>query len=194
MVTILGVGDVLKVGDINVFTGPMKCGKTQKILDEAQRQQIAGKNIKVFKPKIDDRYSDVEVISRKGYRIEAVGINNVDEIKNYDADVYVIDEFQFLKGDLAELNRLAQRGKKFYISGLNLTSERKPFGKMGDLLCMADNVQMLTAVCECCRNDNAIYTYYKGENKTGDVLVGDNCYMPLCRKCYDKLMNERKIQ
>jgi len=180
------------VGDINVFTGPMKCGKTQKILDEAQKQQIAGKNIKVFKPKLDDRFSDAEVISRKGYRLDAVGIDSIDEIKKYDADVYVIDEFQFLKGDLTELYNLAQKGKKFFISGLNLTAERKPFGKMGDLLCMSDNVQMLTAVCENCRNDNAIYTYYKGENKTGDILVGDDCYMPVCRKCYEKLLNEVK--
>ena len=180
------------MGDINVFTGPMKCGKTQKILDEAQRQQIAGRNIQVFKPKLDNRFSSNEVISRKGYKLQAIEINNVQEIKNYDADVYVIDEFQFLNGDVSELNDLAKKGKKFYISGLNLTSERKPFGKMGDLLCMADNVQMLTAVCEVCHNDNAIYTYFKGKNKTRDVLVGDNCYMPLCRKCYEKLINENK--
>ena len=162
------------MGDINVFTGPMKCGKTQKILDEAQRQQIAGKSIMVFKPKLDDRFSNEEVVSRKGYN----------------ADVYVIDEFQFLKGNVEELNSLAKKGKKFFISGLNLTSERKPFGKMGDLLCMADNVQMLTAVCENCHSDNAIYTYFKGTNKISDVLVGDNCYMPLCRKCYEKLIKE----
>ena len=179
------------MGDINVYTGPMKCGKTQKILDEAQRQVIAGKNIKVFKPKIDDRFSAEEVISRKGYKLDAVGINEINEIKNYDADVYVIDEFQFLKGDLKELYRLANMGKKFYIAGLNLTAERKPFGSMGDLLCMSDNVQMLTAICEECRNDNAIYTYYKGENKTGDILVGEDCYIPVCRKCYEKLTKEK---
>lgn len=176
------------MGDINVFTGPMKCGKTQKILDEAQRQQIAGKNIKVFKPKIDDRFSNVEVVSRKGDKTHAIGIDNISEIKEYDADVYVIDEFQFLKGNLEELYNLTQKGKKFYIAGLNLTSERKPFGKMGELLCMSDNVQMLTSVCEVCRNDNAIYTYYTGKNKTGDVLVGEKDYMPVCRKCYEKLM------
>lgn len=184
-------GDANKMGDINVYTGPMKCGKTQKLLDEAQRQEIAGKKIQVFKPKIDDRFSDVQVISRKGYKTDAVAINDIDEIKNYDADVYVIDEFQFLQGDLKELYRLSNAGKKFYIAGLNLTAERKPFGKMGDLLCMSDNVQILTSVCEVCRNDNAIYTYYKGDNKTGDILVGEDCYIPVCRKCYDKLMKEK---
>ena len=144
------------MGDINVYTGPMKCGKTQKILDEARRQEIAGKNIKVFKPKIDDRFSGEQLISRNGNKASAIEIESIDEINKYNADVYVIDEFQFLKGDLKEIYDLAQKGKKFYIAGLNLTSERKPFGHMGELLCMSDNVQMLTAVCENCRNDNAI--------------------------------------
>lgn len=157
------------------------------------RQVIAGKNIMVFKPRLDDRFSESEVVSRKGVKLKAIGISDLEELKNYDPDVYVIDEFQFLKGDVDELNTLAQKGKKFFISGLNLTSERKPFGKMGDLLCMADNVQMLTAVCENCHSENAIYTFYKGNNKTGDILVGENCYMPLCRKCYEKLSKE-KIQ
>ena len=140
------------MGDINVYTGPMKCGKTQKILDEAKRQQIAGKNVKIFKPTIDDRFSEQSVISRNGYKQNAININSIDDIKNYDADVYVIDEFQFLKGDLDELYKLTKKGKKFFIAGLNLTSERKTFGPMGDLLCMSDNVQMLTSVCENCRS------------------------------------------
>lgn len=180
------------MGDINVFTGPMKCGKTQKILDEARRQQIAGKSIKIFKPIIDNRFGEDQVISRNGYKSDAVEIENISDIKKYNADVYIIDEFQFLKGDLSELYDLSQKGKKFFIAGLNLTSERKPFGKMGDLLCMADNVQMLTAVCENCKSENAIYTFFKGNTKSSDILVGEDCYMPLCRKCYEKLTKLKK--
>ena len=181
------------MGDINVYTGPMKCGKTQKILDEAKRQQIAGKNVKIFKPTIDDRFSEQSVISRNGYKQDAININSIDEIKKYDADVYVIDEFQFLNGDLNELYKLTQKGKKFFIAGLNLTSERKTFGPMGDLLSMADNVQMLTSVCENCRSEEAIFTYFKGKQKDKDILVGDEgLYIPVCRKCYEKLMNENK--
>ncbi len=163
------------MGDINVFTGPMKCGKTQKILDEAKRQEIAGKNVKIFKPSIDDRFSNEKVISRNGFNKNAINISNIEEIKKYDADVYVIDEFQFLKGDLNELYNLTKAGKKFFIAGLNLTSERKPFGAMGELMCMSDRVQMLTAVCENCKSE--------------DILVGDeDLYMPVCRKCYEKLI------
>lgn len=177
------------MGDINVYTGPMKCGKTQKILDEAKRQEIAGKIVKIFKPSIDDRFSEEKVISRNGFNKNAINISNINEIKNYDADVYVIDEFQFLKGDLSELYNLAKTGKKFFIAGLNLTSERKPFGSMGDLMCMSDDVQMLTSVCENCRSEDAIFTYYKGKHKSEDILVGDeDLYMPVCRKCYEKLI------
>jgi len=178
------------MGELNVYTGPMKCGKTQRILDEAKRQQIAGKEVKVFKPQIDNRFKENEVISRNGFRTKAININTIDEITKYNADVYIIDEFQFLDGNIEKLDELTTQGKKIYVAGLNLTSEKKPFGKMGQLMCMSDNVHMLTSICENCREDNAIYTYFKGGEKSGDILVGEDCYIPVCRKCYDKLMKE----
>lgn len=177
------------MGDINVYTGPMKCGKTQKILDEVQRQKIAGKNIMLFKPSIDTRFGKDYIVSRDGKKLEAIQIENLNQIKDYEADVYIIDEFQFLDGDLNVLQELTSKNKKFYISGLNLTSECKPFGKMGELMCMADNVNMLTAICENCRCENAIFTYYKG-SKDSEILIGDSEYMPLCRNCYNKLMQQ----
>lgn len=119
------------MGDINVYTGPMKCGKTQKILDEAKRQQIAGKNVKIFKPTIDDRFSEQSVISRNGYKQNAINISSIDEIKNYDADVYVIDEFQFLKGDLNELYKLTQKGKKVFYSWLKSNIRKKDIWSNG---------------------------------------------------------------
>lgn len=174
------------MGDINVFTGPMKSGKSQKIINEAYRQKIAGKKIQMFKPKIDTR--DYQCVAdRNGNKLMAVNIQDVDEIENYDADVYIIDEFQFLKGNVNVIQNMASKGKKFFIAGLNLTAEKKPFGKMGDLMCVSDNVQMLTSICEICKNDNAIYTYCK-EEKTGDILVGDSQYIPVCRNCYQKLI------
>jgi len=173
------------MGNINVFTGPMKCGKSQKIFDEFTRQQIAEKNIKVFKPNIDTRTSN-NVKSRARNGIDAINITTINELENYDADTYFIDEFQFLTGDINVIEKMASRGKRFFIAGLNLTAEKKPFGKMGDLLCIADNIQMLTSVCDNCKNDNAIFTFYKGK-KTSDILVGDSEYLALCRTCYDKL-------
>lgn len=174
------------MSDINVFTGPMKSGKSQKIINEAYRQIIAGKKIQMFKPKLDTREQEC-VADRNGNKLMAVNIQDMNEIENYDADVYIIDEFQFLKGNVNVIQNMASKGKKFFIAGLNLTAEKKPFGKMGDLMCVSDNVQMLTSICEICKNDNAIYTYCK-EHKDGDILVGDSQYLPVCRSCYQKLI------
>ncbi len=175
------------MSDINVYTGPMKSGKSQKIINEAYRQIIAGKKIQMFKPSIDTRENEC-VADRNGNKLIAVNIKDIEEIKMYDADVYIIDEFQFLDGSVNVIQDMASQGKKFFIAGLNLTAEKKPFGKMGDLLCVSDNVQMLTSICEVCKNDNAIYTYCK-EHKDTDILVGDSQYLPVCRNCYQKLIN-----
>lgn len=152
------------MGTINVYTGPMKCGKSQKIFDEIDRQLIAGKNIKVFSPSIDHRFGGNKTITsraRKSY--EAIPITDIKQIKEYEADTYFIDEFQFLEGDIKTIEELAQEGKRFYIAGLNLTAEKKPFGKMGDLLCIADHITTLTSVCDVCKSENAVFTFFKGK-------------------------------
>jgi len=177
-----------KMGDINVYSGPMKCGKSQRILEEARRQIIAGKKIQFFKPELDKRAGNNVIMDRNGNEAYATNIVKIDEIEHYDADIYFIDEFQFLDGNVECIKEMAAKGKKFYISGLSLTSELKPFGKMGELMCIADNVNMLTAICEVCKNDNAVYNYYKGKKNT-DIVIGDSEYMSVCRNCYNKLVN-----
>lgn len=179
------------MGDINVYTGPMKCGKSNKIIDEAKRQMIAGKQIKIFKPSIDNRFASDFIKDRNGNKLASVNIDKIEDIKNYDADVYVIDEFQFLNGDVNCISEMAEKGKKFFIAGLNLTSDCKPFGKMGDLLCVSDNVNTMTAICEVCKRDNAIFSYYKAGNKSEDIVIGDSEYIPVCRACYDELKKNK---
>ena len=177
--------------NINVFSGPMKCGKSQKILDEANRQKIAGKNFMIFKPSMDDRFGADFIADRNGNKIKAINISSIDELSNYDADVYLIDEFQFLEGNVETIQNLADKGKKLYIAGLNLTAEKKPFGKMGDLLCCSDNVNMMTSICEICRSDNAIYSFCTSSSKNGDILIGDSEYIPVCSSCYNKLILQK---
>ncbi len=180
------------MGSISVFTGPMKCGKTKRAIEVATIQKIRGKDIKVFKPEIDDRFSTNKLVTRAGHEIDTYNISKIEDIEKYDADVYVIDEFQFLDGDLDTINRLANKDKKIYISGLNLTSDRKPFGKMGEVMCMADRIELMTSVCEVCKCEEAIYTYYSGQ-KQGDILVGETGYMPVCRTCYEHLNANNNI-
>lgn len=186
------------MGDINVYSGPMKCGKTQQILNEYKRQLIAGKKVKMFKPTIDTRAGRDVVESRNGIDIPATSIYKISDLEKYDADVYCIDEFQFLKGNVKTIEEMASEGKKFFIAGLNLTAEKKPFGKMADLLCIADNVNMLTAICDNCKNENAVLTYYKGGKDT-DIVIGDRQYLALCRNCYElltkqDLANKKKVE
>lgn len=175
------------MGNINVYTGPMKCGKSQKIFNEMDRQLIAGKQVLLFKPSIDDRAGKNNIYSRGGQQTHAINIDSIDEIQNYEADDYFIDEFQFLKGDVSVIEKMAAKGKKFYIAGLNLTAEKKPFGKMGDLMCLADNVQIMTSICEICKSENAIYSYFRG-GKNQEIVIGDKEYLPVCRKCYEQLL------
>lgn len=179
------------MGDINVYSGPMKCGKTQQLLNEFNRHIIAGKNVQIFKPKVDNRLGENLISSREGKKIQATNIENIEDLKNYNADVFFIDEFQFLNGDVSLIEKMAENGKKFYIAGLNLTSEKKTFGKMGDLMCIADNVKIMTSVCEICKNDNAIFSYFKGE-KNCNIAIGDKEYIPVCRTCYQRLCLENK--
>ena len=158
------------MGDINVFSGPMKCGKSMNIINEFNRQLITGKNVMLFKPKLDERLGADIIGTRDGKQVRANNIETIEELEKYNADVYFIDEFQFLDGNVKVIEEMAEKGKKFYIAGLNLTSDKKPFGKMGDLMCIADNVKMMTSICEICKNDNAVYSYFK-VNKTNDIVI-----------------------
>ena len=99
------------MGDINVYSGPMKCGKTQQILNEYKRQLIAGKKVKMFKPTIDTRAGRDVVASRNGIDIPATSIYKISDLEKYDADVYCIDEFQFLKGNVKTIEEMASEGK-----------------------------------------------------------------------------------
>ena len=75
---------------------------------------------------------------------------------------------------------------------MNLTAEKKPFGKMGDLLCVSDHVTTMTSICDICKRDNAIFSFYKGDTKCGDIEIGDSDYIPVCRECYNEMVKKYK--
>lgn len=170
---------------IIVYTGPMFCGKSNALLSAYERATIAEQKVLAFKPKIDKRFGNNVIKSRKFGEIEAINISNLDELLNYDADVYVIDEFQFLEGNVRVIQDLANNGKLFRIAGLDMTAEGKPFGLMSDLLAISSQVIKFVAVCMDCKKENAIYSYYLGK-KNSDILIGNHEYIPLCRSCWIK--------
>jgi len=177
------------MGNINVFYGPMKSGKTQKILSEYQYHTQLGKNVKLFKPTIDVRFDESKVVSRTGNSADAINIDTIDELRNYDADLFFIDEFQFLDGNINVIKELADNGKKFFIAGLDLTSDKKAFGKMGYLMQLADYTEQIQCSCAVCKNNIAIYSFFNGK-KDYDIVLGDEKYIPVCEQCYNILMQK----
>ena len=171
-------------GKITVYTGPMFSSKTAALISAYERSTIAHKKVLAFKPVIDTRFGTNVIKSRSFGEIPAIEISNLSDLNKYDADVYVIDEFEFLEGDIKVLQDMVDfKGKIIYASGLDMTAERKPFGLMPELLAIADSVNKFVGVCHDCYEENANYSYFLGKKNT-DIVLGNNEYIILCRKCY----------
>ena len=103
-----------------------------------------------------------------------------------------IDEFQFLSGDIKIIIDAADyRHKEFYISGLNLTTDKNTFGLMGNLLCIADNIVILKGKCDLCGKLSK-YSFCTVEKKN-TILIGDDVYKSVCEKCYNKLIKNESV-
>lgn len=186
-----GVPD--KMGKITVYTGPMFSRKTAFLLAEYERSIIAERKTAAFKPIIDGRFGQNTITARNAGSIEANCISTVEEIQAFDVQDYFIDEFQFLKGNVRILQYMANVGKNFYISGLDMTAEGKPFPIMAELLAIADVVEKRKAICVDCKCSDATYSFFLAGKKQ-DILVGDKEYVPLCRKCWQKRMDQRTFK
>ncbi|MEM3185982.1 MAG: thymidine kinase [Conexivisphaerales archaeon] len=186
----------IRKGLLLVIMGPMFSGKTSRLLELLERDMIAGRKISLFKPRIDNRYSQGEVVTHKGIKLPATVVSidsdGVSKIENDSADSQVIgvDEAQFwpLDSCLPEtLDRLAFKGKIVYVSLLNRDHRGEPFGSAMELLARADEVQSLNAVCARC-GDEAYFTQrlYKGKETFGEQVQigGKELYEPRCRACY----------
>ncbi len=181
---------------ITTFVGPMFSGKSDSLINIYNK--IWNKSIVIaFKPANDSR--DENFIKSKNWetKIPATFISDLSEIRPYLEDgkykTVFIDEAQFLKGDVSVLTDLSvDYDIDFYIAGLNMTSEQKPFGIMPQILAVSNDIQVITGFCEEC-NKPSYYTYYEGE-KSSDVLVGDNKYKSLCPACIAKKNANTKVR
>ena len=180
------------MGKLVIYTGPMKGGKTTALLDKYNNEKCSyefPEKLMLFKPVIDDRFSKHNVLTRDGKMLSCINVATIDDVLNL-ADNYdklFIDEFQFLAGDVARLLEMSMQDKEFYIAGLNLTAERRPFGLMNRLYPYATEINLLFGNCDNCGAiGEGIYTFFKG-GKTQDILVGEKNYMCVCPKCYTEL-------
>ena len=143
-----------KTGRIEVVCGPMFSGKSEELLRRLKRAKIAKKKYQLFKPEIDDRYSDTEVVSHSGDRLECQVLKNAFQISDFlddDVEIVAFDEAQFFDTTLVTTAiSLADMGKRVIVAGLDMDSRGTPFGPMPHLLSVSEEVLKLTAVCEVC--------------------------------------------
>lgn len=177
-------------GVVEVVCGPMFSGKTEELIRRVRRAQIARQKVQIFKPVIDDRYHASNVVSHSSLSIEAEPVASSIEIlsKLYDSTrVVAIDEVQFFDKDIIlVIKKLARRGIRVICAGLDQDYTGSPFGPMAELLCRADIVDKIQAVCTVC-GAPASKTFRKNPEECSDqVLVGEtNLYEARCRAHWD---------
>lgn len=176
------------MGEFILITGPMKSGKTKRLLDEYEKLKDEKRCI-ILKPGADTRFSINEVVSRAGTRLPAELLISSASIENYidDYDVFFIDELQFVKAAERVIRYLIDLGKTVYATGLTLTDRRLPMLQIPNILCYVDELIVLRGDCDNCGGIGiGKYTFYNGK-KDSTILIGDEHYMCLCPKCYREL-------
>jgi thymidine kinase len=181
-----------KKGSIEVITGSMFSGKTEELIRRLRRAQFAGLKVEIFKPSLDNRYSETRVVSHDDKSIISTPVDNASAILLLagDVDVVGIDEAQFFDDSIVEVcNTLADNGIRLVVAGLDMDFMGKPFGPMPALLAVAEYVTKVHAICMRCGN-LAQYSFRKSEDEQVVLLGEKNLYEPLCRNCYNSALNK----
>ena len=182
------MGEMSRPGRIEVVCGSMFSGKTEELIRRMKRAVFAHQKVEIFKPAIDTRYSDEDVVSHDSNSIRSTPVESSASILllSSDIDVVGIDEAQFLDDGLVDVcNQLANRGVRVIIAGLDMDFKGVPFGPIPALCAIADDVTKVHAICVKCGN----LAYLSHRIVSGDkrVMLGEQTeYEPLCRECYQK--------
>ena len=175
-----------KIGSIEVISGSMFSGKTEELIRRLKRAQFAKQKVEIFKPVIDTRYSETEVVSHDENSIRSTPVENSANILLYsgDADVIGIDEAQFFDKGLVEVAmKLADLGIRVIVAGLDMDFKGVPFGPIPGLMAVADDVTKVHAICVNC--GNIAQFSHRLSDKEQVVLLGEkDIYEPLCRRCF----------
>ncbi len=180
------------MGCIEVICGSMFSGKTEELIRRLKRAQFAKQKIEIFKPTVDKRYSDLDVVSHDLHKIPCTPIKDPARMLNVAADVEVVgvDEAQFFDESLVQVcQTLANRGVRVIVAGLDTDYLGKPFGPIPGLMAIAEDVQKVHAICVRCGN-LANHSHRLSRSKKLVVLGEKDVYEPLCRECFNKAMSE----
>lgn len=185
------VGEQHRQGRIEVICGSMFSGKTEELIRRIKRATFARQKVVIFKPQIDTRYSDENVVSHDRNAVVSKPVGTADDILAQldtltNVDVVGIDEAQFFDERLTEVcDLLASRGIRVIIAGLDMDFKCHPFGAIPSLCAIADEVTKVHAICVKC--GNLAYVSHRLVSNDSQVLIGEQAeYEPLCRECYRK--------
>lgn len=189
-------GPRLRRGSIEVVCGSMFSGKTEELIRRMKRAQFAHLNVEIFKPAIDVRYSEEDVVSHDHNSIPSTPVDSSQNILLLanDVDVVGIDEAQFFDMGIVDVcNELARHGIRVICAGLDMDFKGVPFGPMPALMAIADEVYKTHAICVHC--GDLAYVSHRTVNSDKRVLLGEtDSYEPLCRACYEKAIAAEQAQ
>lgn len=175
-------------GWIEVVCGSMFSGKTEELIRRLKRAKIAHLKVEIFKPAVDKRYDELQVVSHDANTIQSTPIENSQTIllMATGVDVVGIDEAQFFDAEILHVcETLAARGTRVIVAGLDMDFTGKPFGPMPGLLAIADYITKLHAICVKCGNIASMS--YRKSTQQSQLLLGEkDLYEPRCRKCYNE--------
>lgn len=177
-----------KSGWIEVICGSMFSGKTEELIRRMKRAQFAKQNVEIFKPAVDVRYDEDNVVSHDSNEIHSTPVpssSNILILAN-NVDVVGIDEAQFFDdGLVAVCNQLANSGVRVIVAGLDMDYKGVPFGPMPNLMASAEYVTKVHAICVKC--GNLAQHSHRISHQDGLVHLGETeSYEPLCRQCFTK--------
>lgn len=177
-----------KAGWIEVICGSMFSGKTEELLRRLNRAYIARQKVEIFKPAIDTRYHEENVVSHNANSIRSTPVQFANDILLLagTSEVVGIDEAQFFDEQVVEVcQSLANSGKRIIVAGLDMDFSGKPFGPMPSLMAIAEYVTKVHAICVKC-GDIANYSYRKAGGERKVVLGEKDTYEARCRRCFVK--------
>jgi thymidine kinase len=173
-------------GWIEVICGSMFSGKTEELIRRLKRAKFANQKVEIFKPKLDTRYDEAKVVSHDANSILSRPVAAAADILAFapSYDVIGIDEAQFFDNELpSACEKLALRGVRVIVAGLDMDFKGQPFGPMPQLLAIAEYITKVHAICPHCGN-LAVHSYRLSEEKETVVLGEKDRYEPRCRTCY----------
>ncbi len=188
-----------KIGKLSVIVGPMYSGKTTELLNYAEIYELGRKNILIFKPQIDTRYSKDDIVTHKFFRMSAQTIKDVQEMEEYykslneKPDAIFIDEVHFFDSSLTKfVKEITKDGVDVYCAGLDMNYLWEPFETTAMLMAIADEVIKKKAVCEVCGEYKGTLSYKKKSN--GGILDvgGKEKYIAVCKECYEELKSKEE--